>query len=615
MKALIVLALLVALVAGDLYMQNPRGCNDRLNEANENRNNGNRLFDSQNNAKGGYCYGPAMSYYEGSLLVIEWTNQHGCGNNPKLICNMVIQYMCTADDVAPELRVRDGTTTDTIPTTLAGAQQTDANGDLLYGMNEPYQYYQDCATRQRNMGLWISDRADEGGLTTGRAQAVFTRQNNNADRHGYECTEERDYYPYWHPSPWRDIAVLTSDTSYCSFYQTESQNVKAKNYCQDKQTQQGAAQNNQADCTAAGNTWQSVPAFGIAPPDCVPAPWSRDNHLGNGGMEMGQNNHYNWTIPKKSDLDCIAADKCNCVLRLRYNISTSDLGPNGNRPDAGFIDWTGNAANSPVKDDSIVMQDGAPHQLALDTTQYGRTFQDRSYVFHIRPRPDGVSPYARIFNLNVRGKRGNIVQTYPATEYDFVPEALYGRVGDYIHFQWTGCDTNPAGNAGEGTDGTDRSNVVQLKEKGDNIPATDDWLASHTPLFESKALRLRMAMLDQTDCLTYEELLTKDGGNEGTVKADVQNCMKLNAASEYFDGGLIQMNMTGEFYYMSSRNNNFSNRGQKASILITPLLPVWAIVIVVIGAVLFLLSGTVAFLMIYAKSHPHSNIASLFSRI
>jgi hypothetical protein len=251
----------------------------------------------------------------------------------------------------------------------------------------------------------------------------------------------------------------------------------------------------------------------------------------------------------------------------------------------------------------------------MDTTQFGRTFQDRSYVFHIKPRPDGVSKVARIFNLNVRGKRGNIVQTYPAVEYDFIPEVLYGRVGDYIHFQWTGCDTNPAGNAGEGKDQQDRSNVVQIKAIRDNVPATDDWIQNEGPaLFEDIGLRLRMAMLDQTDCLSYEELLVKTQNNQNNAEQDIQNCMKLNGAPAYFDGGLVRMNTTGDFYYMSSRNNNFSNRGQKGAIHIVPLLPVWAIVLVVVGGALFLLSAAVAFGMLYAKSHPHSGIAATFSK-
>jgi len=44
---LCVLLVCVKLVTGDLYLHNPRGSNDRLNENTATRTNANRLFDSQ----------------------------------------------------------------------------------------------------------------------------------------------------------------------------------------------------------------------------------------------------------------------------------------------------------------------------------------------------------------------------------------------------------------------------------------------------------------------------------------------------------------------------------------------------------------------------------------
>ena len=132
-------ALIIAL-NGDMYLHYFRGSNNRLNEQSANRNNANRLFDSQNNNRGGYncCdldteegfdndnwMATASHMYDWTFLYenndeyerqyeeiyfvestvsLTWTNQHGTGNK-KLLSQMILQYGCdtfprpTAQDV------------------------------------------------------------------------------------------------------------------------------------------------------------------------------------------------------------------------------------------------------------------------------------------------------------------------------------------------------------------------------------------------------------------------------------------------------------------------------------------------------------------------------------
>ncbi|KAJ3277856.1 hypothetical protein HK104_002908 [Borealophlyctis nickersoniae] len=88
---------------------------------------------------------------------------------------MVLQYMC--EDSSPGLR--DGNTTTTIP-----EDPTDPKFSS-YGQHETYYYYQQCKTRARNAKLFLADRNLNGNT------AIYTRQNNNGQRFGFECPEER----------------------------------------------------------------------------------------------------------------------------------------------------------------------------------------------------------------------------------------------------------------------------------------------------------------------------------------------------------------------------------------------------------------------------------------
>lgn len=59
-----------------------------------------------------------------------------------------------------------------------------------------------------HLGLFIADRKLKN-------TAISTRQNEQGTQYGYECPEERDYWPYI--TPWVDIAILTTNTSRCEY--------------------------------------------------------------------------------------------------------------------------------------------------------------------------------------------------------------------------------------------------------------------------------------------------------------------------------------------------------------------------------------------------------------
>jgi hypothetical protein len=595
MRFFFLAASLAAVARADMYLQNPRGSNNRLDDQNRDRNNGNRLFDSQNNNRGGSNVGQ-MYYYKGSEINFEWSAQHSCGG-PNNNCEVVVQYMC-------DNRLRDGTTTNTIPVNPADCYDWDCDTDVRYGRHESFDFYKSCMYRSRNMGLFTSSENLKGN------GAIYTRQNPNGDRRGYECPEERDYYPYWHPTPWKDAAILTNQPQRCAAYQQESQNIKDKFYCdvphayiKKMNYKKGIIPITQSECEAineeidgeiVSGVWRFEPNWGIAAPECLQNTWSRDNHHGN--VEGGTFTGFNWTVP-----DFIHEQ---CVVRVRYNISTGDISHFDGLETVESAEL--NAENNPKKkgknepaqvaiaadyaiaDEEEAMKreyylknnpqvdmwgtlltpktDGSARiqlQMAIDTSQYGRTFQDRTHKFAIRDPP----VQGRIHNLNVRGKRGNVVQTYPGTEYDFVPNRLHCRKGDYVHFQWTGSNTNPNNNAGQGRQGSDRHNVVPLrvanyKEMGlpgddEEFPTMGHWGNSYPARID----QVPFLGLSRED-MQHLAILDTPGGQFGGELSE------LDDAGTYFDLGLKQCSIEGIYHYLCTRNNNFSNRSQKGKIVV-----------------------------------------------
>jgi len=663
-----IILLLVLSVQADVYLHNPRGSNNRLNEKSANRNNANRMFNSQNNNRGGYnvidlddqdgfdqnnpyadfdtMYSPSanldnvqynMIFEEGSMLRMTWTAQHGCGNAFNN-CNFVIQFGCDTSEtfannnanqfanfnslkykgLGIRMNIVNGGNTQTPQDTnnanqVAGTYNTN-NGNKR-GRHESEEYYAMCRQRDRNQGLFLADQKLKGN------SQKYTRQNPNGNRNGLECPEERDYYPWTSPSPFRDVAWLGNDVDYCKTNIAPfSQNVAAKGACTGGDADTLPANDNQleandaTECAAAGGTWvettwgeTDVEAF--AESLCKKQNWSQANHLGNvdGTAKGGQTDGYEWWIP---DFDALTNEngwKCHeytdnvngdavsyvrGVLRLRYNISTMDYDPYNTNSS-----WNNDPANgvispitqNPTVDIGTYMQG---FRLAINTAQTGRTFEDRSHVFNIMKKPsvptgNNVATAAmtaqiaaqNLLNVNVRGKRGNIVQTFPAVEYDFEPNDFNMEQGQCVHFQWGGSNThnngNPAGDgqagdAGEGRGGSDRSNIMEMSALRNSYPMPYD---QYTSFFDAVTCKRPMedevlSAADVKIVLATQGYFSseEDAQNNGGDNVDPL----LNNVSGAFKQGVVCCTDTntpvGDYYLVSTRNNNFSNRSQKMKI-------------------------------------------------
>jgi hypothetical protein len=220
--------------------------------------------------------------------------------------------------------------------------------------------------------------------------------------------------------------------------------------------------------------------------------------------------------------------------------------------------------------------------LAINTAQFGRTFQDRSHVFYIKKSPFTLAPKAKLYNLNVRGKRGNIVQTYPSVEYDFMPNRLHITTDDLVHIQWTGSNTHnngdpagdgQAGDAGEGTGGTDRHNIVQLLNLDDNFPVPYDKFPDN--MFQNnKCFLPDGTAIPQANWVDCALILASSGYlRDHTAIATDFDPLLNNAPASLVGGIVMSFSQIKQINYACTRNNNFSNRSQKGVLIVSAPTP------------------------------------------
>ena len=169
---------------------------------------------------------------------------------------------------------------------------------------------------------------------------------------------------------------------------------------------------------------------------------------------------------------------------------------------------------------------------------------------------------------------------------------------------------------------TDRTNIVELSALGKNVPVRHgydreaegyeyEWGESrYYSMFNNDEARVKRFMyLDQETNATTGKATGACDDDEQNEQA-LTNCKHLNAASGYFDGGLVQMGhiwyhpFGRTFHYMSTRNNDFTNRSQKATIV----LKAWKLTLVLGSVGLLFALCCVSFLTDSALSWCNSTV-------
>jgi len=533
--------------------------------------------------------------------------------------------------------IKNGEKTSTIKYSEPRKGRTESRRDKLkrrdrgsnaedYGLHESWESYERCPDYlekddRKRAGFECPHERENYPVNYGTQWtdiAYFTDNLKNCNaiqlatrKPKYECVEyydSRKNYRKHKSSHTSEKACNDNDGDWLPFYQFKEYetSITSEKACRGKDLVWGRA----LDYEAIADDKLTRPRCLRLPvkAKCLKTPSTRQNYLG-----MADNTNeaprFQWALP-------IYEKDQRCVMRIRHIISNNDEDSvDGDNKDIRTVEEgspnrsvrsasspsSSSSSSSTASSSSSSTRSSTPSSstgssssgsgsstednsrslhLALPqrhSSQNKVVYQDRSHIFKLLTRPSQIPQDQTLHNIVIRGKRGNIVQTYPAVEYDFCPNNLKIENGDAIQFQWTGSNTHnnqgesdgQAGDAGEGQGGTDRSNMIQLYYNKVNFPSPSEM---HT-MFENAEF-LWSSKNGGTSRITPQEaaLAHATSGYYWSAR-DVEDTREelnsqLNNASPSFQGVVFKPQSDQKYFYVSMRNNNFSNRSQKGKIIV-----------------------------------------------
>ena len=487
---------------------------------------------------------------------------------------------------------------------------------------------------QKNLGLHESWEAYDACPTKSEYQPKTFEKKNS----GFECKHERENHPIKYASMWHDIAIF-GDSKVCDFTPMNIYEcVEFYPGTENGFRKHKSIYRNQKSCEANKGKWtqfwhfidrakdrksksrceEQTPIKGLtfkwgrpldyqqigqdilAQEECLvlpPKPVCNENLVGGKlntranifSMNGGTNDFpsFKWRIPQFYNQK---EDK-TCVLRIRHFVYHAKRATT-----TQILHAVNQKVNIDEASKKFIF-------LALPETPQSSTqvYQDRSHLITIQPRHGShkIPNDLTINTIDVRGKRGNIVQTFPSTEYDFVPTITKIPNNQAIQFQWTGSNDHRNGNspnndgqsgdAGNGRSGTDRNNVLQISDHKHNYPVPFEvgtlfrgakfiWAPreanfSSTFLTKQKTQSQKeySAFISHASsgyyfCQNLGECQT--GFETRGNRAKGRSLKNLDNVPPSFRGMVFIPKNNKVFHFASTRNNDFSNRSQKGSIVV-----------------------------------------------